>query len=273
MLLRMPAEPTLHLDIETVPRRHHTRTGLTLKIVAAFAAAGLLFLLFHFVLAPYLGPMENTIDRLGAWGPVIFIAVFLVGTSLFVPESVLAIAAGAMFGLWLGLVWVVLAGTLTAVFIFWLGRRVFRRRIERVLERHPRIKAVDAAASSSGFRLMVLLRLSPLNYTLLCYLLAVSRAPFRPYLLACLGMFPGNLATVYVGYAARHAATLATELKASGGHLPAGDSLVHEISLFGGLAAAVIASVVVARIAMKAIRAAAEDAAAGEPSRQQGIGL
>ncbi|MDP7030409.1 MAG: VTT domain-containing protein [Phycisphaerales bacterium] len=258
----MSNAPTLHLDLAAVPARHHTWLGVTIKVVAALAVVGLLFLLFHFVLAPYLGPMEDAIARLGAWAPLIFIAAFLIGTSIFVPESALAIAAGAMFGLWMGLVWVVLAGTLTAIFIFWLGRKALRNRIERVLERHPKIKAVDAAASSAGFRLMVLLRLSPLNYTLLCYLLAVSRARFRPYLLACLGMFPGNLSTVYVGYAARHAADLARQVKASGGHLPAGDSLVHEITLFGGLAAAIIASVVVARVAMRAVRAAAAEAAA-----------
>ncbi len=258
----MPAEPTLHLDVDAVPSHHHTWIGVGIKCVGALAAVGLLFLLFHYVLAPYLDSMEVAINRLGVWGPVIFLAIFLVGTSLFLPESILAIAAGGMFGLWMGLVWVVIAGTLTAVFIFWLGRRVLRNRIERVLEGHPRIKAVDAAASSAGFKLMVLLRLSPLNYTLLCYLLAVSRARFRPYVLACLGMFPGNLSTVYVGYAARHAADLAREVKQSGGHLPSGDSMVHEITLFGGLAAAIIASVVVARIAMRAIRAAAAEAAA-----------
>ena len=74
-------------------------------------------------------------------------------------------------------------------------------------------------------------------------------------------MFPGNFSTVYIGFAARHAANLATDVKQRGGRLPEGDSLVHEVTLFLGLAAAIVASVVVARIAMREIRSAAEKAA------------
>jgi uncharacterized membrane protein YdjX (TVP38/TMEM64 family) len=82
----------------------------------------------------------------------------------------------------------------------------------------------------------------------------MSRARFRTYVIACIGMFPGNFSTVYIGYAAQHAAALAKDLKQHGGHLPAGDSLIHEMTLFLGLGAAIVASVVVARIAMREIR-------------------
>ncbi len=265
-----PADPastqaTLHLDVEALPSRHHTWRGVLIKSVAALLAVGGLFLLFHFVLEPVMPQVEDFVAKLGAWGPVLFLAIFLIGTSLFVPESLLAIAAGAIFGLWMGLVWIVVAGTIAAVFMFVVGRHFLRSRVESSLKEHPKVRAVDAAASSAGFRLMVLLRLSPLNYTLLCYLLAVSRARFRPYLLACLGMFPGNFSTVYIGFAAKHASDLATRVKAADGHLPPGDSLVHEITLFLGLAAAIVASVVVARIAMREIRKATDAASESVP--------
>lgn len=260
MLPNMPANTTVHLDIDAVPARQHTWRGVIIKSLAALLLVGCLFLLFHFVLEPYMLELEAFMRRLGPWGPILFILIFLIGTSLFVPESILAISAGAIFGLWMGLVWVVVAGTLTAVVIFVLGRHFLQQPIERLLEGHPKIKAVDAAASSAGFKLIFLLRLSPLNYSLLCWLLAVSKARFRSYLLACLGMFPGNFSTVYVGFAAKHAADLAKRVKDNDGHLPAGDSMVHEVTLFLGLAAAILASVVVARIAMKAIKRAAEDA-------------
>jgi uncharacterized membrane protein YdjX (TVP38/TMEM64 family) len=250
----------LHLDVDAVPSHHRSWRGVAVKCVAAVLLVGALFLLFHFVLEPYMPAVEDVMRRLGAWGPLLYIVVFLIATSLFIPESIIAIAAGAIFGLWMGLVWVVVAGTITAVVIFVLGRQFLRSRVEGLLEGHPKIKAVDAAASDAGFRLMVLLRLSPLNFTLLNYLLAVSRARFKPYALACLGMFPGNFSTVYIGFAAKHAADLAKRMKQSGGQLPAGDSLVHELTLFIGLGAAILASVVVARIAMREIHKAAKTA-------------
>ena len=258
ILQSMPQTRTVHLDVSAVPTHHHTWLGVAVKLLATLAVVGGIFLVFHYALEPYMPLLEDSMRLLGPWGPALFVVIFLLGTALFVPESILAIAAGAIFGLWMGLVWVVVAGTLTAIVIFVVGRHVFQQRIERLLEQHPRVKAVDAAASSAGFRLMFLLRLSPLNYSLLCWLLAVSKARFRGYLLACLGMFPGNFSTVYVGFAARHAADLAKRMKDHGGHLPPGDSVVHEVTLFVGLGAAILASVVVARIAMKAIKRAAD---------------
>jgi uncharacterized membrane protein YdjX (TVP38/TMEM64 family) len=245
---------TLHLDVEAVPSRHFSWRGVGLKSLGGLLVVAGLFALFHFVLEPYIQPLEEFVRKLGLWAPLLYIAVFVIATTLFVPESILAIAAGAIFGLWMGLVWVVVAGMLSAIVIFVLARHLFRGRIEQLLESHPKIRAMDAAASDSGFRLMVLLRLSPLSFTLLSYLLAMSRARFRTYVIACIGMFPGNFSTVYIGYAAQHAATLAQDLKQPGGHLPTGDSLIHEMTLFLGLGAAIVASVVVARIAMREIR-------------------
>lgn len=254
----MTSPPTLHLNVDAIAKRHFSWRGVIHKSLAGLLLVVALFALFYFVLQPYIGPAEDFIRQLGPWGPVLYIAVFLVGTSIFVPESIIAIAAGAIFGLWMGLLWVVIAGTLTAMVIFVLSRHLFRSRIEQLLSSHPKIQAIDAATTESGFRLMVLLRLSPLNYTLLSYLLAISRTRFRTYVLACIGMFPGNFSTVYIGFAARQAATLTADVKAAGGHLPAGDSLIHQTSLLLGLAAAIVASVVVARIAMREIRKAAQ---------------
>lgn len=257
----MAQQRPLHLDVDAIATRHFSWRGVLLKSLAALILVGLLFLLFHFVLEPVMPVMEDFMRQLGGWGPLLYILVFVIATSIFIPESIIAIAAGAIFGLWMGLVWVVVAGTIAAVFIFVIGRHFLRDRVEHMLDAHPKITAIDTAASHSGFRLMVLLRLSPLNFTLLNYLLAISRAHFRPYLLACLGMFPGNFSTVYIGFAARHAANLATDVKQHGGRLPEGDSMVHELTLFLGLGAAILASVVVARIAMREIRKATVKAA------------
>ena len=255
---------TLHLDVGAVPKHHHTWGGLVLKSIVALALIAGLALLFHFVFEPEMPVLEQFLHRIGPWAPVVFIAIFLVGTAVFLPESLIAIAAGAIFGIWMGLIWVVVAGTLTAIIIFVVGRHFLQSRIERILAQHPKIQAIDTAASSAGFKLMFLLRLSPLNYSLLCWLLAVSKAKFLPYLFACIGMFPGNFSTVYAGYAARHAANLAHRVHEHGGHLPPGDSLIHEITLFGGLAAAILASLFVSKIAMRAIRQAAAKPPGGE---------
>ena len=45
------------------------------------------------------------IGKLGPWGPVIFIGIYIVAAVLFIPGSVLTLGAGAVFGVVLGSVW------------------------------------------------------------------------------------------------------------------------------------------------------------------------
>jgi uncharacterized membrane protein YdjX (TVP38/TMEM64 family) len=251
--------PILEIDDQSVSTIHRSWSGLAIKLLAALLLLGAIFLVWQTWIEPQEAHLDDALKRLGPWGPVLFISIFLVATSLFFPESVLAIAAGTIFGLWWGLLWVVVAGTLTAIAIFWLGRRVMRDPVTRILSRHPKIKAVDNAASDSGLKLIFLLRLAPLNYTLLCWLFSVSKIRFRIYVISCLGMFPGNFSTVYLGFAARHTADLATRLK-DGDPPVAGDSLIHEITLYGGLLISMMVSLMVARIAVRAIHAASTPA-------------
>lgn len=249
----------LEFDGQQESAIHRSWLGIAIKFALVLVVLGAIFFVWQTWIQPQEAQLDAALKRLGPWGPVLFICIFVVATSIFFPESVLAIAAGTIFGLWWGLLWVVVAGTLTAVVIFWLGRRVLREPVTQILDRHPKIKAVDAATSDSGLRLIFLLRLAPLNYTLLCWLLSVSKVRFRTYLISCLGMFPGNFSTVYLGFAARHTADLATRIKA--GDPPVeGDSLVHEITLYSGLVISVIVSLMVARIAMRTIHAASTPA-------------
>ena len=96
-----------------------------------------------------------------------------------------------------------------------------------------------------------------MNFTMLNWMLAASRLRFRTIFLSALGMVPGNFSTVYVGYAARHTADLAARARAGDPDvIVAGDSIAREITLYAGLGASILVSVIVTRIAGKALRAA-----------------
>ena len=59
-------------------------------------------------------------------------------------------------------------------------------------------------------------------------------------------MFPGNISTVYMGFAARHVTEVASHQK--------GTDWVKEVSIYAGLVFSITASAFVARIAMKAVK-------------------
>lgn len=241
---------------------HHSWKKIALRIFLLLIAVGLIAVFYFYVLEPYMGQINEFLISLGPWAPVAYIAIFFIATMLFIPESVIAIAGGTLFGLWMGWVWVVVACCITAMITFAITRLFIRNRINNLLVRYPKAYAVEQATGRAGFKIMFLLRLAPVNFTLLNYLGSVSPCSFRAYALACLGMIPGNFSTVYMGYVARHSSDLARRIKnetdagftGSLSHeLPAHDSLVHEITLYGGLVVAIVASVVVGRVAIKAI--------------------
>ena len=90
------------------------------RTVFLYAGMGLLLVIAIVVLGDEIGHHISAVDTwiasLGPWGVVAFIGLFVLATSLFVPESVLAIMAGALFGMTEGLAAVVAGGIVAASF-------------------------------------------------------------------------------------------------------------------------------------------------------------
>src|SRR2546430_17027937 len=76
------------------------------------------------------------IGKLGPWGPVIFVGLYVVATVLFVPGSVLTLGAGAVVGVVLGWVCVSIGATLGATAAFPVGRYLARGTRAREIEKH-----------------------------------------------------------------------------------------------------------------------------------------
>ncbi len=226
---------------------HHPIVRIAISIIALFAV----FCLFRFVFESYMNNLDSHLERLGFWCPVLFVAMFVVGTTVLFPETIFALAAGAIFGVWWGLLWVTVSGVLAAFLMFFIGRHLLKSRVEKLLLKHPKLQSFNKAVSS--FKIIALLRFSPFNFSALCYLASVSKLKFSDYAYASIAMIPGFLSTTYIGYAAKHAADLSKTYKVTG-ELPKGDSLVHEITIYGGLVVAVSISIIVARIALKTVK-------------------
>lgn len=194
------------------------------------------------------------IDGLGALGPLVFVAGYALATVAFIPGSLLTLAAGAMFGLTRGVMFVFVGATLGSTLAFLLSRYVARRAVERRLVGNARFAAVDRAIAAQGRRIVILLRLSPaFPFSLLNYALGLTRISLRDYVLASVGMLPGTILYVYYGKLAGDVAALA------GGVAPRRDAAYYAV-LGVGLLATVIVTAVVTRTARAALRTATESA-------------
>jgi uncharacterized membrane protein YdjX (TVP38/TMEM64 family)/membrane-associated phospholipid phosphatase len=178
----------------------------------ALGAAALLALA-----AAALLPLENwsqmMVEALQDMSPLAALAAFCAVSTfaglLLVPAWIWPIAAGAVFGFAWGLVAALASAAAAALVAFLLARYALRRHVERAARRSPTFKAVDAAVAKEGWKIVALLRMSPvLPSGLKSYFLGLTRVGLADYLSASLaGMLPGILLKVYVGAAGRGALT------------------------------------------------------------------
>ncbi len=201
----------------------------------------------------YLPAFAGWVDRLGIWGPVVFVLGYAAAVVAFVPASLLTLAAGAIFGLVKGTVLVFIAATLGSAGAFLVSRYVARGAVERRLAASPRFAAIDRAVGAQGLRMVLLLRLSPVfPFNLLNYALGLTQVRFRDYLLASFGMLPATVLFVYYGKLAGDVAALA------GGAAVEKGAGYYAVAVLG-LVATAVATTFVARMASRAIRETAGD--------------
>ncbi len=216
------------------------------KILIALVALGLLFS-FGRQVAYLLPEFANWVGGLGPLGPIVFIAGYIGATVAFVPGSVLTLAAGAIFGLAWGTVYVMIGATLGAATAFMVSRYLARGAVEDRLSGNERFKAIDRAVGKKGFKIVLLLRLSPVfPFNLLNYALGLTNVRFVDFIAASIGMLPGSLLYAYYGKLAGDVAQIAT------GGAVGQDSGYYAVLLLG-LIATVVVTTVVTRTARRAL--------------------
>ena len=229
-------------------------------VVAGLAAVTAVLLLGRQA-GPYVEQFSAWVQGLGAWAPAVFILGYIVATVAFVPGSALTLAAGFIFGVPFGTLYTFVGATLGAAAAFLVARYMARGAIERRIEGNAKFAAVDRAVGREGFKIVALLRLSPVfPFNLLNYSLGLTRVRFRDYLAASVAMLPGTLLYVFYGATARKAADTLAEAEVQKG--------VGSWVLFGvGLVATVVATAYVTRLARRALARELEaPASEGEPS-------
>jgi uncharacterized membrane protein YdjX (TVP38/TMEM64 family) len=209
--------------------------------------AALLILGWRLPLQDWLGSFVDWASGTGVAGLVAFAIIYMVAAVLFLPASILTLGAGAVFGILRGTVVVSAGATLGAAAAFLIARYLARARVALWAEENPRFAALDRAVGNEGGRIVFLMRLSPIfPYNLLNYLFGLTRVGFVPYLLASwLGMLPGTILYVYLGFVGRALARSAVG--------PGVGGLWEAIFWGVGLAATALLTIYLTRLARRAL--------------------
>jgi len=183
-------------------------------------------------------------------------AAFTPACLLFLPGSPITLGAGAIFGVVPTTVAVSIGSTVGATAAFLAGRTLARGWIEERMRRHPRFDALDRAVAESGFKIVLLTRLSPVfPFNLLNYAFGLTRVRLRDYVLASwIGMLPGTVMYAYLG------AALGSVANVLSGEENVSREPGPRIAFYVGLILAVAVAVLVARLAKKALNNAVAEA-------------
>ncbi len=210
---------------------------LVLALIAVGAA-------WHFLpVKDWIKAFNGWVEQRGVWGYIVFVLAYAVATVLFFPGSVMTIGAGLAFGLWRGFAVVSAGATLGAALAFLVARYFVRSRVEKAAKDNPKFAAMDEAIGQQGWKMVALLRLSPLlPFNLSNYLYGVTKIGFWPYLAASwVGMLPGTFLYVYLGAAGKEASS-------GSGAGP------WKWVLFGaGLVATIVVTIWISRVAKNAV--------------------
>jgi len=174
---------------------------IAIVAVLAAAAAGAWFLRDRIDLAR----LEALIASAGALGPLAYMALYALGTVLFLPGALFGIAGGALFGPIWGSLWNLAGATAGATLSFAAARYLAAGWVER--RAGGIVKRLVQGVEAEGWRFVAVTRLVPfVPFNILNYALGLTRVRLDHYILASIVcMVPGTVAYTWLGHAGKEA--------------------------------------------------------------------
>ena len=165
------------------------------RVALLIGAILVLFVLaLTFDIGAQLKALRGWIDSLGAWGPIVFVGIYVLATIAMVPGTGPTAIAGGLFGSFWGLVCVSLSSTLGAAACFLIARYFARDAVAAWLEGSERFAKLDKLTETHGAWIVAITRLVPVfPFNLLNYGFGLTRVKFWTYVFfSWLCMLPGT---------------------------------------------------------------------------------
>lgn len=180
-------------------------------IIRGVVLVGLLvaIVMAGFLLRDYfkVAKLQDFLNTLGIWAPMIFIGIYALATVLFLPGSILTLTGGFVFGPLWGLLYNMTGAVLGATIAFLIARFVASDWVEKKVG--GKLKQLKEGTESQGWKFVAITRLIPLiPFNLLNYALGLTRVSLVTYVLASMVfMIPGGAAYTYLGHLGEAAMT------------------------------------------------------------------
>lgn len=144
--------------------------------------------------------VRREIDSLGAWGPLLILALALIHTVVFYPAEIVDAAAGFAYGFFPALALTMAGWILSGLLCFAVGHSVARPLLDRWLG-EERFERIEAMIERGGATLLLAMRLIPiLPFSIVSYAAGAARVPtWRFVWTTAVGYLPITAISVYFG--------------------------------------------------------------------------
>ncbi|KAI1317361.1 hypothetical protein EDD11_008541 [Mortierella claussenii] len=134
-------------------------------------------------------------------GAVLFVLFYTIACWLFLPGSLFTIGAGFLFKpMPFALAIVLLGDVFGAIGSFLFGRYIFYDWVKGLMSKHPKFSALDQVIKDDGWKIVVMLRLTPIPFNLITYFFSITSIPLYTLVWATLvGVFPGSCLGIWIG--------------------------------------------------------------------------
>ena len=172
------------------------------KVIMGIITLGLTaFIIRYFGLIDYIKldnivKMQQLIRRIGMWGPIIYLLLYVAVCLFFLPGLPITLLGGLAFGPLKGALLSSLGSTLGAAAAFLLSRYVARGIIEDKFGSSQKFKRIDEGFKEHGWKILAVTRMVPiLPFNLQNYLYGLTNIKLIKYLLiSWFCMLPATLA-------------------------------------------------------------------------------
>ena len=144
-------------------------------------------------LLTHLHLLQDTHRHQGAWGYLVYAALFIIATLCLIPGSLLVIAGGMLFGPLTGSLLSFAAATLASSLSFLIARWLGRDLLQRYVGHTTVFQAIERGLAHSGCDFLILTRLVPLfPYNIPNYAYGLTAIRFWPFtLISAVTTLPG----------------------------------------------------------------------------------
>ncbi len=163
--------------------RNNNRASTSMRIIVLLLIIAAIVSVHLTGVTQYLeeGTLRQWVQSYGVLAPIIYMLIYTIVPSLFLPGLPITIAGGILFGPFWGVVYTITSATLGACVAFLISRYIARDWIASKLK-NPKWKQLDQGVERHGWKVVAFTRLIPLfPFNLLNYAFGLTKIKFMHY--------------------------------------------------------------------------------------------